>query len=243
MSDRVFISYARADEKFAMKLATDLETAGAAPWIDRREIEEGRRWDDEIDKALRKCSGLILVLSPASVESKTVLDEASLVLDDEKPVYPVVIRDCQVPFRFRRIQHLDFRGDYESALRRLRERLGLGGPVPEEMSPPPTRFPARRLSIGAVIGILLGLGLALRIEPENALPGSVYGLVSGTLSAHLAGGKRSGIVATILGALGGGALGYRFGGIDLVYLGAIGAVLGALVQWLYRRVARGPRLR
>jgi len=107
-----FISYSRDDSSFVMALARDLKAAGADVWLDQMDISPGQRWDLAIQQALTNCARLIVVLSPSSVASTTVLDEASFVLDNHKPVIPVLYRDCEVPFRLGRVQYVDFQGDY-----------------------------------------------------------------------------------------------------------------------------------
>jgi len=114
-----FISYAREDSDFALKLAKDLRHAGADLWIDQLDIKAGERWDRSIEKALEVCSGMLLILSPDSVGSPNVMDEVSYGLEESKRVLPVMYRACKLPFRLRRVQYIDFTEAYQPALRRL----------------------------------------------------------------------------------------------------------------------------
>jgi hypothetical protein len=50
--------------------------------------------DVEIDKAPRACKGVILVLTPASVDSENVMDEVSFDLDEKKALVPLLFQDC-----------------------------------------------------------------------------------------------------------------------------------------------------
>jgi hypothetical protein len=50
--------------------------------------------DVEIDKALRACKGVILPLTPASVDSENVMDEVSFAWDEEKALVPLLFQDC-----------------------------------------------------------------------------------------------------------------------------------------------------
>ena len=69
-SPRVFISYARADgEDFARKLREDLEAAGILCWMDRYGLEGGKDWRQQILEALDTVEFLVLVMSPAAIQS------------------------------------------------------------------------------------------------------------------------------------------------------------------------------
>ena len=121
-----FFSYSREDAEFALQLAGDLKNAGEAVWIDQLDINPGLRWDRAVEDALRDCPRMIVILSPASVNSMNVLDEVSFALESRKTVLPILYRDCEIPFRLRRVQRLDFRKDYSLMLQVLRRSLGSG---------------------------------------------------------------------------------------------------------------------
>jgi len=114
-----FVSYSRSDSAFALRLAGDLKAAGVKVWVDQRDIVAGQRWDRVVEDAIRNCPLLLAVLSPASVNSTNVMDEVSFALEEHKTVIPIVYRECEIPFRLRRVQHVDFRVDYSSGLREL----------------------------------------------------------------------------------------------------------------------------
>ncbi len=121
-----FFSYCREDSEFALKLAADLKGAGAQVWIDQLDIEPGTPWDRAVEAALMNSPRMLVVLSPVSVNSDNVRDEVSFALSRQKRVIPVLYRDCDVPFRLARLQHIDFRPDYERALSILLRALGVG---------------------------------------------------------------------------------------------------------------------
>lgn len=118
-----FISYSREDSEFALRLAGDLRAAGAAVWFDQADILTGEHWDTAIERALVRCPRMLLILSPASVASVNVNDEVSFALEKGKIVLPVLYRDCEIPFRIRRLQYTDFRTDYTRALKGLLNAL------------------------------------------------------------------------------------------------------------------------
>ncbi len=88
-------------------------------WLDQLDIQAGRNWDTSVHAALARCSWVLAVLSPAFVRSKSAQDEVGLALDENKTFIPIYYQNCIVPWRLRRVQHVDFRSDYEPALEKL----------------------------------------------------------------------------------------------------------------------------
>ncbi len=121
-----FFSYSREDSEFALRLASDLRAAGSAVWIDQLDIGPGQLWDRAVQSALENCPSVLIILSPASVNSDNVMDEVSFALDQKKTLIPVLYRDCDIPFRIRRFQHIDFRTEYERMLQELKKCLHIG---------------------------------------------------------------------------------------------------------------------
>jgi hypothetical protein len=118
-----FLSYARVDLAFARRLAADLKAAGANVWLDKLDIRPGRQWDKEVEKALTACTEMLVILSSASVASRNVMDEVSFALEEGKTVIPVIQGECEIPFRLRRLQRVDFSSDYELGLKALLDAL------------------------------------------------------------------------------------------------------------------------
>lgn len=121
---KYFVSYERTDSAFALKLAKDLRAAGVRLWLDQLDIVGGQRWDRAIEGALADSEGLIVVLTPESVASDNVMDEVSYALEKGKLVVPVLRRECDVPFRLRRVQYIDFQ-EYEDGIADLTRALGV----------------------------------------------------------------------------------------------------------------------
>jgi hypothetical protein len=131
---KTFISYARADQETALRIARELRAAGIDLWIDQLDIPTGSRWDREIEKALKAWPNFVVLLSPAAVESDNVLDEVAYALDHKKTILPVIITKCDVPLRLRRLQHIDLAAGEAAGIARLKvaiERL-----LPTSTSPP-----------------------------------------------------------------------------------------------------------
>ena len=118
-----FFSYSREDQEFALKLAQDLRTGGAHIWLDQIDIEPGMPWDRAVQQALESSPRMLVILSPKSTSSDNVSDEVGFALDNHKLVIPVLYRDCDVPFRLRRLQYVDFRAEYTHALDKLLKAL------------------------------------------------------------------------------------------------------------------------
>jgi hypothetical protein len=105
---RTFISYSRVNKQFALKLATELKAAGFLIWLDQFDIPTGKRWDDEIEKALRECEIFMVVMTPASIASENAKDEIGYAIDHGKRIMPVLLEECEIPLRLRRLQYVDF---------------------------------------------------------------------------------------------------------------------------------------
>lgn len=132
MPGKIFISYARSDGEFALGLAMDLRTAGVDVWVDQIDIAPGDTWDRAVEAALHECTGLLVVLSPTAVDSRSVMDEVSFALEENKRVIPVIYRACKIPFRLRRVQFTDLTTNHEKGLSLLVRALGGTAPTTEK---------------------------------------------------------------------------------------------------------------
>lgn len=128
VSESYFLSYSRADEKVAMRFANDLRERGIAMWVDQLDIRPSEHWDRAIERAVHECRGLVVILSPRSVESDNVADEISFAIDHKKPVLPIMIEKCRLPLRITRMQVIDATANYDRALQQCVDVLGGEGP-------------------------------------------------------------------------------------------------------------------
>ncbi len=101
----VFLSYARADQKQAAKLAEALEAAGLKVWWDAM-IEGGAVFAKSIEAALTSCDAVIVGWSRTSVESDWVRDEAAKGRDLRKLV-PVSFDGTAPPLGFGQYHSID----------------------------------------------------------------------------------------------------------------------------------------
>jgi carbohydrate kinase (thermoresistant glucokinase family) len=134
-----FISYSHYDADFALRIAEALRHSDARVWLDQLSLKHGDGWDIKVQKALADCGTMLVILSPASAESPSVLDEVSYALNKKKRVIPVLYRECEVPFRLARLHYIDFRPSYEAGITSLFTTLGITKQA--AASPTPTLVP------------------------------------------------------------------------------------------------------
>ena len=153
---KFFFSYGRDDAEFVLKLAADLRSIGTNLWLDQLDIPGGARWDHAVEEALKASPCLLVVLSPASVTSDNVMDEVSFGLETHKTIVPILYRDCDIPFRLKRLQYIDFTGGYDSGFKRLVQTLKLVDQLPTRPSVnsiPETRGPSEKEETKQVSGL------------------------------------------------------------------------------------------
>lgn len=116
---QLFMSYSRKDKTFAHTLASDLRASGMEVWVDLESIPTGTRWDNQIEQGIDACDDLLVILSENSARSDVVLDEVNYALETQKRVLPILLGECKVPMRLRRLESLRLGTDYQSLLERL----------------------------------------------------------------------------------------------------------------------------
>lgn len=136
LTERYFLSYSRTDQEVALRFAKDLRAAGIAMWVDQLDIRPSEHWDRAIERAVRDCRGLLVVLSPRSIASDNVADEISFAIDNGKSVLPLMIERCALPLRITRMQVIDATANYERALEQCIDTLGGEGPLPSRSAQP-----------------------------------------------------------------------------------------------------------
>jgi hypothetical protein len=102
---QIFLSYAREDEEEVESLYQKLSNAGFKPWMDKKDILPGERWESSIRKAIRRSDFFLTCLSANSVnkrgwiqrEIKNALDIWQDKLDSDIYLIPVRLEDCKVP--------------------------------------------------------------------------------------------------------------------------------------------------
>ncbi len=140
---RVFISYARADSiAFVDRLESDLKGQQFHPWVDRHGLEGGQEWMEIIQEAIDDCLALVVVVTPAAVQSQYVRMEYRYAARHGKLVIPALhLPTPRTPMDLDILQWVDFQAGYEEGLRRLVQALGrLKPPVVPPAVPPPVKL-------------------------------------------------------------------------------------------------------
>lgn len=90
----LFISYSTKDQEFADRLHADLQDKGVRCWFAPHNVKGGKKLHEQIDEAIRLYDKLLLILSPASMESEWVKTEISKarkreVKEDKRVLFPI----------------------------------------------------------------------------------------------------------------------------------------------------------
>ena len=105
---QVFISYSRTDMDFVQRLAMDLEHAGFDVWWDLTDIQGSEVWERKIEEGLRTSQYFIVVLTPASLESRWVRREYLSADNSGVKIVPLKLKSYDVtPLTLRDIQPID----------------------------------------------------------------------------------------------------------------------------------------
>jgi len=129
-----FVSYSRRDEAFAARLGIDLRAQGVEIWLDQLDIRPGEPYDQAIQRGLHEAQTVLLLLSPASVQSENVRNELELAKSKRKQIVPIKIAPVdELPLDLGRLQFIDFTHGYASGLRRLVGALRGAGSRTEEL--------------------------------------------------------------------------------------------------------------
>lgn len=109
---KVFVSYSRKDSDFANQLVTDLTAEGFEAFLDTKAVGPGEPWQERLGALITKADSIAFVLSPDSVDPKSVCDwELNEAERLQKRIIPVVCRSVpndQVPGRLRRLNYVFF---------------------------------------------------------------------------------------------------------------------------------------
>jgi adenylate cyclase len=102
---KVFLSYAREDAPIAKGIAECIGGAEHDVWWDRH-IQGGSRFASEIDRELKGADAVVVLWTPASIDSAWVQDEAAEGRDSGRLV-PVTFGGSRPPLGFRQFHTVD----------------------------------------------------------------------------------------------------------------------------------------
>jgi TIR domain-containing protein len=137
MKPKVFISHSSKDTWVATQIAHHIREAGADTFLDEADIEHGDDFDEEIVKASRLCTELLLLLTPWSVERAYVWLEIGFFRHDNKRIVGVlhglkpedISADPRIPVLLKKIDLVDINeiGSYFMQIERRVKAAGEAG--------------------------------------------------------------------------------------------------------------------
>lgn len=124
----VMLSYRSSDSEFMEELAAHLRNHGINPWIDKQGITPGQRWRDALLQELRSCDKVVVILSPAYLESEHCRMELFIARSFGKPILPIMTEDCFPELR----AHEETKGLEDIFMMRLYNLSAVGLPISRE---------------------------------------------------------------------------------------------------------------
>src|SRR5690349_20855299 len=122
-----FVSYSREDVNLQQRIVAELRGCGINIWVDIENLIPGSpAWEREIERSIRGAEGIIVLLSPDSNNSEWVRREISFAEQNEKRIFPVLIRgdeDDSIPLRLSDHQRVDVRSNFQDGLDALANAL------------------------------------------------------------------------------------------------------------------------
>lgn len=119
----VFISYKSEDRFIAQTLADQLREVGYQPWIDVAGIEGGEQWKRSIEIALENSAVFLVLMTPESITARWVKYEIEQAMLKDRPIIPLLIRNCKIPPNLESLHYVDFRHDSNAAFKSLQRAL------------------------------------------------------------------------------------------------------------------------
>jgi hypothetical protein len=131
---KVFISHSSKDTWVATQIASHVRGTGAETFLDEADIEHGDDFDDEIVKASKLCTELLLLLTPWSVERPYIWLEIGFFRHDNKRIVGVlhglkaddISGDPRVPVLLKKIDLVDI-NELQSYFTQLDRRVKASG--------------------------------------------------------------------------------------------------------------------
>jgi hypothetical protein len=156
---QIFLCHASEDRAAVLDIYNRLKALGYKPWLDKKDLLPGQRWQVEIPRAIRASDYILIFLSKTSVAKRGyVQKEFKLALEvlDEIPegtIYAIPARldDCPIPNQFSDLHWCNlFEADgFETLLRALPLPKTIGAGTHEPFEPEMILIPAGEFLMGS----------------------------------------------------------------------------------------------
>lgn len=96
----VFVVHSMKDKEWVSRLTADLNKRGVSTWVESENLRPGADWQKELEKALRECRAIVVVISSNSMQSPNLFFEIGAAFANDKTIIPVLIgdiKDLQLP--------------------------------------------------------------------------------------------------------------------------------------------------
>lgn len=109
---KVFISHSSKDKKFVRTLKDCLIENSIETWLDEDQLDLGDSLINKLEKALDTSSHLVIILSPASIESDWVKYELKKAIENQRTgliqkIIPIKYRECKIPEELNNLLYAD----------------------------------------------------------------------------------------------------------------------------------------
>jgi cellulose biosynthesis protein BcsQ len=119
----VVVSYAAPQIDVARNISRHLKINGIATWLYTEDLLPGSTWRRDIENALNKADGMVLLLSEEATTSPEVEAEWNYMLQRKIPVIPILVSNTEIPYRLRSLQVIDIRNNLDQGMDRLVQTL------------------------------------------------------------------------------------------------------------------------
>jgi len=129
---RIFISHSTRGRDYVLsRLKPALESIGCASWCSSSDLKAAANWEQQIRAALAASDVFIVVMSPDAQRSEWVQAETPWAVEHMSgriiPVLARSYRPIDLHLRLGTLQYLDFRTDFDTAFRDLRQLVQSSG--------------------------------------------------------------------------------------------------------------------
>lgn len=172
MPETIFISYQRQSQAVADELYTALTQHGFTVWQDVHNIRHTDQWSQAIDSALRDADRLVLLMTPAAMQSREVFNEWFYFYNKRKPLHCLMVERCEPHYQLLPFQYLLWetpeQRDYAKLCAELSAPFTLPNAAKQSIIVPSEFAPERTLreSKDALLSTIRGTG-KIALTPEQ----------------------------------------------------------------------------